>query len=95
MSHSIAHSPDEITIGVDISKDSLDVCPHPAGISRQFSNSRQGYAQLIAWAAPYQPARIVFEATGRYHRALEMALGEAGLPAVKINPLQADRKSVV
>jgi transposase len=91
MSHSIAHPPDEITIGIDISKDSFDVCLHPAGIARQFSNDRKGHAQLIAWIAPYQPTRIVFEATGRYHRALEMALGKAGLPAVKINPLQARR----
>jgi transposase len=40
---------------------------------------------------PLAPARIVFEATGRYHQALELALGKAGLPAVKINPLQARR----
>ncbi len=35
--------------------------------------------------------RIIFEATGSYHRLLELALGKAGLPAVKINPLQARR----
>jgi transposase len=34
---------------------------------------------------------MVFEATGAYHRGLEMALGKAGLPGVKINPLQARR----
>src|ERR1035438_6090156 len=91
MSHPIAHASDEITIGIDISKDNLDVHLHPEGTARQFPNDRKGHAKLIAWAAPYQPTRVVFEATGRYHRALEMALGEAGLPAVKINPLQARR----
>jgi transposase len=91
MSRSITQAADEITIGIDVSKDSLDVYLHPEGIARQFANHRQGHAQLIAWAAPCQATRIVFEATGRYHRALEMALGKAGLPAVKINPLQARR----
>jgi transposase len=91
MSHSMAHAPDEVTIGIDISKDTLDVHLHPAGIGRQFPNDRKGHTQLVTWATPYQPTRIVFEATGRYHRALEMALGKAGSPAVKINPLQARR----
>jgi transposase len=91
MSRSIAQSSDEVTVGIDISKESLDVHLHPKGIARQFTNDGKGHTQLIAWAAPYQPTRVVFEATGRYHRALEMALGKAGLPAVKINPLQARR----
>jgi transposase len=91
MNHLIAHTSDEITIGIDISKEHLDVHLHPKGIARQFTNDRKGHAQLIAWATPHQPTRIVFEATGRYHRALEMALGKAGLPAIKINPLQARR----
>ena len=86
MSHSMAHTLDEITIGIDISKDNLDVHLHPEGIARQFPNDRKGHARLITRATPYQPTRIVFEATGRYHRTLEMALGEAGLPAVRINP---------
>jgi transposase len=91
MSHPIAQASDEITIGIDISKDNVDVHLRPKGIAHQFPNDRRGHAKLIAWATPYRPARVVFEATGRYHRALEMALGEAGLPAVKINPLQARR----
>src|ERR1022692_1072349 len=91
MSHPIARTSDDVTIGIDISKDTLDVHLHPEGNTRQFSNDRNGHAQLIAWAKLHQPTRIIFEATGRYHRALELALGNAGLPAVKINPLQARR----
>jgi transposase len=91
MSHPMAQASDEITIGIDISKEHLDIHLLPERIVRQFTNDREGHGKLMAWAAPYQPARIVFEATGRYHRALEMALGKAGLPAVKINPLQARR----
>jgi transposase len=91
MSHPIAKAPDEVTIGIDVSKAALDVHLHPEGIARQFTNDRDGHAELIAWITPRKPVRVVFEATGCYHRALEMALGKAGLPAVKINPLQARR----
>ena len=91
MSNAVAPTPDQITIGIDISKDRLDVHLHPQGIVKQFDNDRKGIAKLIAWIIPRPPTRIVFEATGAYHRALEMALGRAGLPAVKVNPLQARR----
>jgi hypothetical protein len=91
MSHTLSPAQPQVTIGIDISKDRLDVHLHPAGLTRQFTNDRKGHAELIAWAKPHCPSRIVFEATGAYHRALEMALGQAGLPAVKVNPLQVRR----
>ena len=91
MSQPIAPADVEVTIGIDISKQTLDAHLWPDGDIRQFANDRKGHTGLIAWAAPHQPARLVFEATGSYHRALEMALGKAGLPAVKVNPLQARR----
>jgi hypothetical protein len=69
MSHPIARASDEITIGVDISKDRLDVHVHPEGIARRFPNDREGHIKLMVWIMPYKAARIVFEATGRYHRA--------------------------
>ena len=91
MNLAVAQAPDEITIGIDISKERLDVHVHPHRIVRQFANDRKGHMQLISWVKPQQPARIIFEATGAYHRALEKALGQAGLAGVKINPLQARR----
>ena len=91
MNHALPPTPDHVTIGIDISKDRLDLHLHPRGIAKQFNNDRQGIAKLIAWITPCQPTRIIFEATGAYHRALEMALGKAALPGVKVNPLQARR----
>ena len=90
MSHSTSRH-DHVTLGIDISKDHLDVHLHPLRIVRPFTNDHQGHRDLIAWIRPLQPKRIVFEATGAYHRALEMALGKAALPAVKVNPLQTRR----
>jgi transposase len=91
MSQSMAQTATEVTIGIDISKDHLDAHRHPDAIARRFRNDRAGRAELIAWAAPCRPVRVVFEATGRYHRALQRELGQAGLPAVKLNPLQVRR----
>ena len=81
----------DVIIGIDISKAHLDAYLSPSGLTKQFGNDEAGLAKLIAWARVCQPRRIIFEATGAYHRALELALGNASLPAVKINPLQARR----
>jgi transposase len=78
-------------VGIDISKDFLDVAVHPPGDTARFRNDAKGIRALIKWLVPRQAARIVFEATGAYHRLLERTLAGAGLPAVKVNPLQARR----
>jgi transposase len=77
--------------GVDISKDFLDVAIHPAGQTTRFTNDATGLRALIKYLAPHQVARVVFEATGAYHRLFERTLAEAGLPMVKVNPRQARR----
>jgi transposase len=91
MSQTVAPIVDPVTVGIDVSKDHLDAHLFPAGSSQRFDNDRTGIAALIRWAAPQQPERVLFEATGAYHRVLEIALGKAGLPAVKLNPWQARR----
>ena len=83
----------EITIGIDISKERIDVHRLPDGETRQFVNDKTGLKAFLSWLdrSGEPPARIVFEATGAYHRALERRLAEAGLPAVKVNPRNARR----
>ena len=41
------------SVGVDISKDTLDVHLHPAGTARRFLNTRTGRSGLIAWLAKF------------------------------------------
>lgn len=77
------------TIGTDISKATLDCHIHPAGMDCRFPNTAKGYKALIAWAGKWQLERIAYEATGTYHRAMEVAL--ANLPCVKLNPERARR----
>jgi transposase len=69
----------------------LDIFCLPDGQTKQFSNDKTGFAKLIKWATKFAVERIVYEATGSYHRCLEDALSVAGLPLVKVNPLQARR----
>lgn len=77
------------TIGIDISKATLDVYAHPAGCERQFTNTAKGHKELIAWLGQWSIDRIAYEATGAYHRQLEQALSD--LPSVKLNPARARR----
>ena len=77
------------TIGIDISKATLDVHAYPAGIDRQFANTAKGHKALVAWLGQRPVERVAFEATATYHRALEQAL--ADLPCVKLNPERARR----
>lgn len=79
------------TAGVDIGKDTLDVCLHPGGSEQRFSNDAKGQRALIVWLGRHGIARVVYEATGAYHRAFERALAQADLPLAKVNPRQARR----
>ena len=79
------------TIGVDVSKDHLDAHRLADGAAQRFANDRGGHKALIKWLAQTPLYRVVFEPTGPYHRAVERALGIAGVPFVKVNPRQARR----
>jgi transposase len=79
------------TVGVDISKLTLDVYLHPQASARQFPNTAVGIKALLAWLGQTEIHRVIFEPTGAYHRSLERQLGDADIAMVKVNPLQARR----
>lgn len=79
------------TVGVDISKLTLDVYLHPQATARQFPNTAVGIKALLAWLSQTSVHRVIFEPTGAYHHRLERQLGDVGIPMVKVNPLQARR----
>jgi len=74
--------------GIDVSSDKLDVACHGAGEVRTFANSWEGIELILTQVRQGPVALIVLEATGRYHRALALALQEAGLPVAVVNPRQ-------
>jgi transposase len=78
------------TIGIDISKDTFDIHRLSDRRHARFDNDKAGLAALRRWIGK-APVRIVYEATGRYHRDLEAVLGAAGHALVKVNPTRARR----
>ena len=78
------------TIGVDISKPTLDAFRLRTREHRQFPNDRAGCAALIRWIGA-SAVRVIFEPTGPYHRIFEASLVAAGIETVKVNPRSSRR----
>src|SRR5205807_5800122 len=66
-------------VGVDVSKEKLDVCVLPGGELRDFSNDREGITNLVASLKQLGATAIVIEATGGYERPALFAMQDAGL----------------
>jgi transposase len=81
-------STDPCSVGVDVSKDTLDVALGIEGPVRRYANDPTGHAMLVRDLLAAGPARIVLEATGGYERALVGELFAAALPAAVVNPRQ-------
>ena len=78
----------ERILGIDVSKDYLDLDTLPATEKRRLTNDPAGIAELVEWARAFGPDRIVFESTGHYQKAAVGALLAASLPAVVVNARQ-------
>ncbi len=78
------------TIGIDISKDTLDAHRLINNEAQHFANSPAGLRALRRWIGTHMPDLVVYEATGAYHALLERRCAGV-LPLVKVNPLQARR----
>ena len=78
------------SIGLDISKATIDAFRLKTAEAAQFPNSAAGLRSLQKWIGMQKPDLVVYEAPGAYHAALERSLSGI-LPLVKVNPLQARR----
>jgi transposase len=78
--------PPGVFIGIDVSKETLDIAVRPAGTREQVANTEEGIATLIDTLLPLTPTLVLMEATGRYHEAVAAALMSAGLPIRVANP---------
>jgi len=79
------------TMGIDISKDTLDAYWLSKRKHKQFANTKMGLRALIRWIRQTDALLIVFEATGVYHRLLETGLATHNIPFARVNPRQARR----
>lgn len=78
--------PTPIYVGVDISKDTLQV--HHQGRQRTFRHHRAGLRKLCALLQGEPRHRVVCEATGGYERDVVDALHRAGIGVSVVNPAQ-------
>jgi transposase len=76
----------QLYIGIDVSKDKFDVASEPSSWQGSWDNTPAGIIELVRALRLAQPAGIVLEATGGYHKPLAHALQAAGLPAAVVNP---------
>ena len=76
----------QIYVGIDVSKDKLDVAVLGKKAIEQFANTKKGIAKLVQYSRQLEPNLIVVEATGGYEEALVLALFEAGLPVALVSP---------
>lgn len=74
----------ENIFGVDVAKNWIDVVG-PGGHERVGNGDLTAFAQRVATAG----GRVAFEASGGYEAPLRAALGQAGVPAIRINPRRA------
>src|SRR5438046_9412691 len=78
-------------VGIDVSKDSLDVHVRPTSVAFRVANDEAGIAALLARLRELHPAALVLEATGGYEVPAVAALASAGLTPAVVNPPQAPR----
>jgi transposase len=79
---------DAIVVGIDVSKDRLDVHVRPAGSALSYSRDAAGIEALIGALGPVAPQIIAVEATGGFETVVVASLAAAGLPVVVVNPAQ-------
>ena len=79
---------DAIVVGIDVSKERLDVAVRPTGETFVVSRDAEGLDALIAKLTPLAPVAVAVEATGGYETVVAASLAAAGLAVVVVNPAQ-------
>lgn len=79
----------KVGVGIDVSKDTLDVASSDGGYAATVANDETGLRQLAKHLCGLGAHRVLLEASGGYERDALVALFDAGLPVVLIQPLRA------
>jgi transposase len=79
---------DATVVGIDVSKDRLDVHVDPVGVEFAVSRDAAGLDALIAKLADLKVGLVAVEATGGFETVVAASLSAAGLPVVVVNPAQ-------
>ena len=79
---------DTTVVGIDVSKDRLDVHVLPSGEAFAVSRDAAGLEALIGRLLPLAPRTVAVEATGGFETVVAASLAAACLPVVVVNPAQ-------
>jgi len=79
----------KIHVGVDVSKDRLDLAVLEENRIEQYTNTAGGIKELVKAMIALGPSLIVVEVTGGYERAALISLFEAGLPVARVSGYRA------
>ena len=77
-----------VSVGVDVSKSTLDVAVSNCTEVRRFANDEAGIRPAVDYIAALKPDSIIIESTGGLEMTLVAVLQSACLPVVIINPRQ-------
>lgn len=75
-------------VGIDVSKDHLDVASDDGALEARFANDEDGHGQLVMRLRELSPQLVVMEATGNFQLELSIVLASAKLPMAVVNPRQ-------
>jgi transposase len=75
-------------VGIDVSKDRLDVHVRPSGEAFTVARDGEGLADLVTRLTPLSPQVVAVEATGGFEITVAAAIGAAALPLAVVNPAQ-------
>jgi transposase len=79
---------DAIFVGIDVSKDRLDVHVRPSGEAFAVTRDGKGLNELVERLRSLAPSLVVIEATGGFETIAAAAIAGAHLPLAVINPAQ-------
>lgn len=81
-------APEEVFVGIDVSKRWLDIAVRPSGESWRIENAPAAISELVTRLRGMGPVLVVLEASGGLQVPLVAALAEAAMPLVVVNPRQ-------
>ena len=79
---------DSIYVGIDVSKDRLDVHVRPSGEAFAVARDGKGLNELVERLRGVAPSLIAVEATGGFETVVAAAIAGAHLPLAVVNPAQ-------
>jgi transposase len=74
-------------VGIDVSKEMLDVAVQPSGQKLRVENNEEGFVKLEKFLRPVEPKVVVVEATGGYQTPVVSFLARS-FPMAVVNPRQ-------